>query len=255
MKKVLKTVWKKFWRPILRSPIIMWILMGLAAFFIWFLYWTSKHRFTNTKALKQYRTKPVIFVFFHGRSLMLSPAICMGGVRAYCIVSRHQDGHMMAKLQRFFGLRAIYGSTSEGAISILRQGVRVLTEKKKSLCLSVDGPSGPSLHCQDGALYFARVSGAPIVPCCFSASRAYFMKKWDRFLVPKPFGTITCRVGEPIYIDPSLKGEAFEQKRKEVEQIMVNQLREMDAEFNLFQVEQGITAKEFKEKLKKNKNR
>lgn len=35
---------------------------------------------------------------------------------------------------------------------------------------------------------------------------------------------------------------------------MVKQLREMDAEFNLFQVEQGITAQEFKDKMK-NKNR
>ena len=255
MKTKSKTFKKKFLRPILGSPIVQWPFVILIALIIWFVYLTSRHRFTNTESLKKYRSKPVVFVFFHGRSLMLSPAICMGGVRAYCIASKHRDGQMMARLQRLFGLRAIYGSTSEGAISILRQGVRVLSEKKKSLCLSVDGPSGPSLHCQDGALYFARMTGAPIVPCCFSASRAFFMNKWDRYLVPKLFGTITCRVGEPIYIDSSLRGEAFEKKRQEVEQIMVKQLREMDAEFNLFQIEQGITAKEFKEQRRKEKNK
>ena len=205
--------------------------------------------------MKKYRKNPVIFVFFHGRSLMLSPVIKMCGVPGYCIASRHKDGRMMACLQRFFGLRAIYGSTSEGAVAILRQGVRVINEKKRSLCLSVDGPSGPSLRVQEGALYFARTTGAPIVPCCFSCSRAFFMKKWDRFLVPKLFGTITCRVGEPIYVDSSLRGEAFEKKRQEVEQIMVKQLRDMDAEFNLFQVEQGITANEFKEKMRNEKKR
>lgn len=255
MKKKSKTFQKKFLRPILRSPIFQWPFVILVALIIWFVYFTSKRRFTNAKVLKKYRSQPVIFVFFHGRSLMLSPAICMGGVRAYCITSKHRDGQMMARLQRLFGLRAIYGSTSDGAISLLRQGVRVLREKKKSLCLSVDGPSGPSLRMQDGAVYFARMSGAPIVPCCFSASRPFFMNKWDRYLVPKLFGTITCRVGESIYVDPSLRGEAFEKKRQEIEQIMVNQLREMDAEFNLFKVEQGITAQEFKERKRKEKNK
>ena len=251
MKKIFKKIWKGFWRPILRTPLLQWILVGLAALIIWFVYFTSRHRFTNVKSIRAYRSKPVIFVFFHGRSLMLSPAICTGGVPAYCITSRHKDGQMMARLQRLFGLRAIYGSTSEGAISILRQGVRVLKDKKKSLCLSVDGPSGPSLRLQDGALYFAKMTGAPIVPCCFSASRPYFMKSWDRYMVPKLFGTISCRVGEPIYIDPSLKGEAFEQKRQEIELIMLNQLREMDAEFNLFHVEQDMTAAKFKEMRRK----
>lgn len=255
MKKVFKTIWKKFWRPILRSPMIQWVLMGMVALIIWFIFWTSKHRFTNTKSLKQYRKKPVVFVFFHGRCAMLSPIIRMARVPAYCVTSRHKDGRMMAQLQRFFGLRAIYGSTSEGGIAVLRQGVRVMRDKNVSMCISVDGPSGPALHVYDGALYFAKMTGAPIVPCCFSASRAWFLRRWDRFLIPKLFGTITCNIGEPIYVDSSLKGEALEQKRQEIEQIMVKQLRDMDAEFNLFHVEQGITSNEFKEQVRNKKVR
>ena len=157
----------------------------------------------------------------------------------------------MACLQRFFGLRAIYGSTSEGSIAVLRKGVRLIKENNAAICITVDGPSGPSLHLQDGALYFARMTGAPIVPCCFSASRAKFLNRWDRFLIPKLFGTISVNIGEPIYIDSSLKGDAFETKRQEIEEIMVKQLRDMDAEFNLFQVERGITSAEFKELHKK----
>lgn len=247
MKKIFKTIWKKFWRPILRSPIIQWILMGLVAGIIWFIYLTSKHSFTNTNSLKQYRKKPVIFAFFHGRCAMLSPVIKNAGVRGYCVASNHKDGRMMACLQRFFGLRPIYGSTSEGSIAVLRQGVRLIKGKNAAICISIDGPSGPALHLQEGALYFAKMTGAPIVPCCFSASRAYFMKRWDRFLIPKLFGTITVNIGKPIYVDSDLKGEAFEKKRQEIEKIMIKQLRDMDAEFNLFHVEQGITSNEFKE--------
>ena len=135
----------------------------------------------------------------------------------------------------------------------MREGVRVMLEKNASICISVDGPSGPSMCVHDGALFFARMTGVPIIPCCFSASRAKFLNRWDRYLIPKLFGTITCHIGNPIYIDSKLKGEEFEQKRAEVERIMVEQLRKMDAEFNLFPVEYGITSGEFKEKMRQKK--
>ena len=160
---------------------------------------------------------------------------------------------MMARLQQLFGLRAIYGSTSDGAVAVLREGVRVMRQTNHSMCVPVDGPSGPSMRVQDGALYFARMTGAPIIPCCFSASRGFFLNRWDRFLIPKLFGTITCRIGEPIYIDAKLKGDEFEKKRAEIEEIMVKQLREMDAEFNLPEIERGANATDFKKQMRERK--
>jgi len=250
MSKRFRKIWKKFWAPILYNPIVQWTAVLILASLIWFIYLTSKRRFINKEMLKQFRNKPAIFVFFHGRPLMLSPLIKSVGIPAYCIASRHRDGHIMACLQRLFGMRAIYGSTTNGAVAVMRGAIRVIRDKKASICISVDGPSGPSMHVYDGALYFARMTGAPIVPCCFSASRAKFLNRWDRFLIPKLFGTITCAIGEPIYIDSKLKGDAFEQKRAEIEEIMVAQLRKMDAEFNLFMVERGIKSSEFKKQMR-----
>ena len=201
--------------------------------------------------LKQLRGKPIIFVFFHGREIMLAPVIKKSGISSYCITSRHQDGRMMARLLRLFGMRAIYGSTSSGGISVLRNSVRVIRDKNVSMCLSVDGPSGPSMHVYDGALYFARMTGAPIVPCCFSCSRPKYLDRWDRFMIPKLFGKISVNLGDPIYIDSSLRGDAFEQKRMEIEEIMVKQLREMDAKFNLPDVPRGIHATEYKKRAHK----
>lgn len=253
MSKRFKKFRKKVIGPILFNPLIQWLLVFMIAGIIWFIYLTSKRRFTNKESLKQYRNKPVVFVFFHGRSAMLSPVIKSARVPAYCITSRHKDGRIMAHLQRLFGMRAIYGSTTEGGVAVLRQGVKTMREKNSSICISVDGPSGPSMSVQDGALYFARMTGAPIVPCCFSASRAIFLNRWDRFLIPKLFGKLTFNIGEPIYVDSKLKGPAFEEKRKEIEEIMVKQLRDMDGEFNLFQVERGIKSGEFKKQLRNKK--
>lgn len=217
---------------------------------IWFIYFTSRKRITGYDIFKKYRRRPAIFIFWHGRSMMLSPIIAIGGMRAYAVASNHSDGRMMAKLQRLFGLKPIYGSTSQGGLSVLRTGVRVLRRGDYSLCISPDGPGGPSMRVQDGALYFAKMTGAPIIPVCFSTSHAWFQKRWDRYLVALPFGKITCNVSDPIFIDSHATPEQFEEIRRRIEDIMVTQVRRMDGEFNLFHVEQDLTAGEFKQSLR-----
>lgn len=253
MYKVLRKIWKKFWTPILHNSIIQWTLALILAGITWFIFLTSKHKFTNTNSLKKYRKNPVVFVFFHGRCAMLSPIIKSAKVKSYCVASRHKDGRMMARLQRLFGLRAIYGSTSDGAVAVLREGVRIMRDKKVSMCVPVDGPSGPSLHLQDGALYFARMTGAPIVPCCFSCSRPIYMDRWDKFMIPKLFGSISINIGKPIYIDSKLHGKEFEKKRIEIEEIMIEQLRRMDQEFNLPEIPRNLNATDYKKQRRAKK--
>lgn len=253
MYKFLRKIWKSFWEPVLHNSIAQWIVVVVFAGVTWFIFLTSKHKFTNTESLKNYRKKPVVFVFFHGRCAMLSPVIRYACIKSYCVASRHKDGRLMARLQRLFGLRAIYGSTSDGAVAVLREGVRVMKDENVSMCVPVDGPSGPSLHLQDGALYFARMTGAPIVPCCFSCSRPMYMDRWDKFMVPKLFGTISCRIGNPIYIDSKLRGTEFDKKRAEIEKIMIKQLREMDSEFNLQKIESGLNATDYKKQARRKK--
>lgn len=245
-----RKLWKAFWEPILRLSVFQWILAGIMAICIWFVYFTCRKKITNWEVFKKYRRKPAIFIFWHGRSMMLSPIVCLGGMRAYAVASRHKDGRMMAKLQRLFGLKSIYGSTSEGGISVLREGVRVLRRGDHSMCLSPDGPGGPSLRVQEGALYFAKMTGAPIIPVCYSCSRSWFQNRWDRYLVALPFSKITCKLADPIFIDSKISQEDFEKLRKLIEDIMVKQVREMDGEFNLFRVEQDLTSSEFKQKLR-----
>ena len=177
---------------------------------------------------------------------MLSPIICLGGMRAYAVASRHKDGRMMAKLQRLFGLRAIYGSSHKGGVSVLREGLRVLARGDHGICMSPDGPGGPSLRVQEGALYFAKMSGAPIIPVCYTSKRAWIQDRWDRYLVALPFTKISCNIGEPVFVPKRATAEEFEKIRTDLEKFMVQQMRELDAEFDLQYVEQDLTASEFK---------
>lgn len=246
MNKTFRKIWKGVWEPVLHCPLIQWVVALFMAACIWVVYLTSRKTFVRYEIFRKYRKSPAIFVFWHGRSMMLSPVIALGGMRAYAVASRHADGRMMAKLQRLFGLRPIYGSTSSGGLSVLREGVRVLRRGDHALCLSPDGPGGPSLRVQDGALYFAKMTGAPIIPVCFSASHAMVQSRWDRYLVVLPFSRIKCIVGEPIFVSSKITSEEFENIRHNLEDVMVKQMRDLDAEFGLMHVEQDLTAREFK---------
>lgn len=248
-----RKIWKGFWEPILKLGIFQWIVAVFMAIPIWFTYFTSIKRISNIEVFYKYRKKPAIFVFWHGRSLMLSPIICLGGMRAYAIASRHKDGRMMAKLQHLFGLRAIYGSSHKGGVSVLREGVRILARGDHGICMSPDGPGGPSLRVKEGALYFAKMSGAPIIPVCYTAKKAWIQDRWDKYLLALPFNKIVCNVGNPIFVPRRASAEEFEKIRKGLEDFMVAQMRELDAEFGLPYIEQDLTSREYKRKKREAK--
>ncbi|MCL2749046.1 MAG: lysophospholipid acyltransferase family protein [Alphaproteobacteria bacterium] len=233
--KKLKSLWKKFWRKFFGLHTVQWILASIIFLGIYLVYFTSKKVIHGEKIFRAHRRKPAIFVFWHGRSMMLSPIVRRYGFRGFAIASRHKDGRLMAKIQRLFGLRAIFGSTGrEGAVSALREGVRRLNQGY-ILALSPDGPKGPRMRLNDGVLYFARMTGAPIIPVCFTSSRPWFQKRWDRYLIATPFSKIVCNVGEPIFINK----DNFDSMREHLEKFMVKQLHETDAEFGLSKIEPG----------------
>ena len=245
-KSLFRKIWKGFWDLILGFPPLQWLIAILVAMPIWFVYLTCRIKITNYETFREYRRKPAIFVFWHGRSMMLSPIIAVGGMRAYAISSKHHDGRIMAKIQRLFGLKPLYGSTSDGGLSVLRGGLRILADGRYSLCLSPDGPGGPSLQIQDGTMYFAKMSGAPIIPVCFTASRCWMMDSWDRYMVAKPFSRVNCVVGKPVFVPRRATDEEFNQIKNDLEKYMVETVHKMDGEFGHRMIEVGVTSHDFK---------
>lgn len=228
--------WRTLWRRFFTMPGVQWIAAVLMFVGIWFVYLTCRVRYINKSTFEHFVGRPVIFAFWHGRSMMLSPITKKFGFHGYAISSMHRDGRLMAKLQMLFGLHPIYGSTGRrGAVGALREGVRQL-QAGHLVCLSPDGPKGPRMRAHDGVLYFAKMTGAPIVPVCFSSNRAWFQKRWDRYLIATPFSRISIAAGEPFYVP---RDADIETTRAELEKIMIAQLQEMDAGFGLEKIEAG----------------
>lgn len=250
MKKSIKKRCKRFFRYLYGWGVIQWIMAIVYYVLIWFVYFTSKKEISGLDILKKYARKSAIFVFWHGRTMMLSPVIAINRVRGYAIADPRKDGRAIAKMEKLFGLKTIYGSSVNGGVSVLKRGVSVLNKGKDCLALSPDGPRGPSMRFHDGALYFAKMTGAPIIPVCYSSSRPWFLNRWDRYLLTKPFSVIAGDVGNPIFIDRKTKIEDFEKIRKKLEDLMIKQAYNLDKRFTKFKVEQDLTPENFEEKAK-----
>ena len=245
MKKALKSRLRRFFRFLYGWGVIQWFLAVVYYVLIWFVYFTSKKDIKGIEILRKYARKPAIFVFWHGRTMMLSSVIALNRVRGYAIADSRKDGRAIAKMEKLFGLRTIYGSSTSGGVNVLKRGISALN-KGFCLALSPDGPRGPSMRFHDGALYFAKMTGAPIIPVCCSSSRPWFLNRWDRYLLTKPFSIIAGSVEKPIFIGRKTKIEDFEKIRKKLENIMVKQAYDLDKKFTDFRVEQDLTPESFK---------
>ena len=93
------------------------------------------------------------------------------------------------------------------------------------IALTPDGPRGPRYQVQIGVIELAKLTGRPIVPCTFSASKRKIFKTWDRFLLPYPFAKGVFIWGEPIHVDANGDQAHFEERRTLLER-RLNELTE-----------------------------
>ena len=80
-----------------------------------------------------------------------------------------------------------------------------------TIAITPDGPRGPVRKYQAGALVAAQRTGVPIVPYALHVDRAWRLKGWDRFTIPKPFARIQLVFGDPKYVAGDSSASAIEQ--------------------------------------------
>ncbi|MDR0319405.1 MAG: lysophospholipid acyltransferase family protein [Rickettsiales bacterium] len=230
-------------KKILGIAPVQWLVAGIVSGVIWLIFLSNRVAVENRRIFKEYKKKPALFAFWHGRSMMLSPLVRTRGLSGYAISSMHRDGRLMAKIQRIFGLRPIFGSTSKNGASVLREGIRVL-RRGGMICMTPDGPRGPRMRIkEDGIFYLAKITGAPVIPVCYSCSRRAIKRSWDRYMICKPFGRIKVDVGIPVYVPRSISEDELKTVKAGLEQTMVEQMQNLDAEFGIEKIQPADSKK------------
>jgi lysophospholipid acyltransferase (LPLAT)-like uncharacterized protein len=157
---------------------------------------------------------PVIYVVWHARLLLLPYLYRRRGL--FALVSRSEDGSMIADLVRRFGFVTVRGSSTRGGAGGLRALARALGEGHNVVVVP-DGPRGPREVLKAGVVVLAKLTGAHVVPLALAASSEWRARSWDEFRIPKPFSRCVVRFGEPILVPRDIDTAGKETARKEIE--------------------------------------
>ena len=110
-----------------------------------------------------------IVCFWHGRLLMMPFANRRG--KGKVLISRHRDGEFIARVIKYFDLKAIRGSYRKaGSVSSLRE---IIFDLKNGFDVAItpDGPKGPRYKVKNGIMELARLTGKALIPVTYSASK------------------------------------------------------------------------------------
>ena len=150
------------------------------------------------------------------------------GFKACFLVSGSVDGDVPERIARAWGAEVIRGSANESGALALRDQ-QTMMKNGYSIVTTADGPRGPQHEFKAGTVLMARIGGVPIVPIGCAADRAWYLeKRWDRFMIPKPFARIVVAVGEPVPVPREIALDALEPVRLNVQQRVMSLMEESE---------------------------
>jgi lysophospholipid acyltransferase (LPLAT)-like uncharacterized protein len=138
------------------------------------------------------------------------------GFRAGYLISASVDGDVPARIAQSWGAEVIRGSANTTGALALRE-MHGLFKRGVSIVSIADGPTGPKSKFKAGVVLMARVVNAPLVPIACAADRAWYLNRWDDFMIPKPFAKVILAVGDPVSVPYRTPVDAMESYRQQME--------------------------------------
>lgn len=198
------------WRR-LRRRLGGWLLATLAPWLVRLLActWRVTHS-GEAGRVRAHGRLPWLVAMWHGSMLTMMPLRQHRGRGIAVLVSPSDDGGLAATALRHFRYRIVRGSLSRGGASALRS-MQDLLANGGQLVLTPDGPRGPRHTMNVGVAWLARATGAPVVPIGCAVDRAWRLRSWDEFTIPKPFARVHVHYSEPVAIDAAVGDDELEQ--------------------------------------------
>ena len=184
-------------------------------------FYTFESWFYNCKNINYPKEKPAIFALWHAHQCGLYALEDRGRVNV--MVSKSNDGEMIAAATEKVGLKVIRGSHKRsGAAASLAMLEKL--EQGESAAITIDGPRGPNRIVKEGALNIAKLSQVPIIPMTWYSPSKWWLKfkTWDEFRFPFLAVKTIAVYGEPIYIPSDCSKEDMEKYRQQLENTLID---------------------------------
>jgi lysophospholipid acyltransferase (LPLAT)-like uncharacterized protein len=146
---------------------------------------------------------PAVYAFWH--RCLLAGAWRFRRYRLTILISRSFDGELIARTVERLGYIAIRGSSSRDGAPGLRNLQRAYLAGHYC-AITADGPRGPAMIAKPGPSQLAQLVNTTVRTCYVHPHRAWQLRSWDRFLIPKPFSRVTIAWTSPAPADqPSVQ--------------------------------------------------
>lgn len=143
---------------------------------------------------------PVVFAFWH-RTLLVC-AHRFRNKQIAILISPSFDGELIARTVALLGFYPVRGSSSRGGASGLRAMADAYNEGHRC-AFTADGPRGPNMIAKPGPVQLAQLTSATWIGVYYALpNRRWELNSWDRFMIPKPFSTVTFTW--PTHVSPDL---------------------------------------------------
>ncbi len=167
------------------------------------------------------RGEPAVICYWHRHQLFCwryLRQLIDRGARIGWLISASVDGHGPSEIARRMGGGIVFrGSTTSGGTDALRSMCKAIARDHVSPATTPDGPYGPRSVFKPGIVKLAQLSGVPLIPVSYCADRAWVLRTWDRFVIPKPFCRIVMAVGEPVPVPRRADAQELEHLRARLE--------------------------------------
>jgi lysophospholipid acyltransferase (LPLAT)-like uncharacterized protein len=122
------------------------------------------------------------------------------------VVSKSRDAEPLALLASSYKGKTIRVS-HDARYQALRKMMLHLKQKSDVIIITPDGPRGPRYEVKPGIAVAARQSKAHIFPLAWSATKFWQLGTWDKMILPKPFSTISVRIGDSVQLNEDADGD------------------------------------------------
>jgi lysophospholipid acyltransferase (LPLAT)-like uncharacterized protein len=142
--------------------------------------------------------------YFHDR---FKPAV---------LISLSFDGELIARTIERLGFLTARGSSTRAGGSGLWALAKAV-ERGHPAVFTADGPRGPVYKVKPGAVKLAQITGYAIGIFYAHPQKAWQLRSWDRFMIPKPFSRVAISWGRDVEVPQTDDPLVLEAKRIEVE--------------------------------------
>ena len=134
--------------------------------------------------------RPGVLGLWHRDLLASCAAFKDKGV--HILVSKSDDGEILALATTSLGFEVTRGSDTEGPLNV-RHILRSLRAGRFA-GMALDGPRGPALEVKPGSKWLAESSGTPLWHIVPHYGAHITLNTWDKFVVPLPLSSIDVEI-------------------------------------------------------------